>query len=51
MLEGGYEPHALAECVHTTLVELDGDEPPVSAVPRGPLTARAAAQIGRYWPL
>jgi acetoin utilization deacetylase AcuC-like enzyme len=51
VLEGGYEPAALAECVHATLTALGGDEPPRSAAPDALLTSRAAAHIGHYWPL
>jgi acetoin utilization deacetylase AcuC-like enzyme len=51
VLEGGYEPQALAESVLETLAGLAGDEPARAAVPEAPLTSRATAQIGRYWPL
>jgi acetoin utilization deacetylase AcuC-like enzyme len=51
VLEGGYEPDVLADCVVETLGALAGSEPPTLAAPETPLTARAAAQIGRYWPL
>jgi acetoin utilization deacetylase AcuC-like enzyme len=51
VLEGGYEPQALAESVFQTLAGLSGDEPAPVAAPDAPLTSRAAAQIGRYWPL
>ncbi len=51
VLEGGYEPTALAECVCTTLTALSGDEPSRSAAPEALLTSRAAAHIGHYWPL
>jgi len=52
ILEGGYEPVALAACVRETLAALGSDEP--AARPTAPeplLTPRAAAHIGRYWPL
>jgi acetoin utilization deacetylase AcuC-like enzyme len=51
VLEGGYEPRALCECVHATLRALAGEGEPVSAAPEALLTSRAAAQIGHYWPL
>jgi acetoin utilization deacetylase AcuC-like enzyme len=51
VLEGGYEPTALAECVLQTLTALTDGKPASSAVPEAPLTSRAAAQIGRYWQL
>ena len=51
VLEGGYEPTALAQCVLEMLVALGGDEPARSAAPEALLTSRAAAHIGHYWPL
>jgi acetoin utilization deacetylase AcuC-like enzyme len=51
VLEGGYEPAALARCVRETLAALAGDEPPRSAAPEALLTSRAAAQFSRYWEL
>lgn len=51
VLEGGYEPVALAECVRETLTALESDEPAQSAAPEPLLTSRAAAHIGHYWPL
>ncbi|MFZ1155275.1 MAG: histone deacetylase [Solirubrobacteraceae bacterium] len=51
VLEGGYEPVALAQSVRETLVALGGDEPAHSAAPEPLLTSRAAAHIGHYWPL
>jgi hypothetical protein len=51
VLEGGYEPVALAESVQATLTALASDQPARSAAPEALLTARAAAQIGHYWPL
>ncbi len=51
VLEGGYEPRVLAQCTLATLAAFagEGDAPEVAAEP--PLTARAAAQFARYWPL
>ena len=51
VLEGGYEPGVLADCVVETLGALTGSQSPVVPAPEMALTARAAAQIGRYWPL
>ncbi len=51
VLEGGYEPAALAQSVQATLAALGGDEPARSAAPEALLTSRAAAHIGHYWPL
>jgi acetoin utilization deacetylase AcuC-like enzyme len=51
VLEGGYEPVALAESVRQTLAALDSEEPAPSAAPEPLLTSRAAAHIGHYWPL
>jgi acetoin utilization deacetylase AcuC-like enzyme len=50
VLEGGYDLNALALSVAATLEALrDGGDPPAPA-PHA-LAARAAAEIGRYWPL
>jgi acetoin utilization deacetylase AcuC-like enzyme len=51
ILEGGYEPAALAQSVRGTLVAMGGDEPARSAAPEPLLTSRAAARIGHYWSL
>jgi acetoin utilization deacetylase AcuC-like enzyme len=51
VLEGGYEPVALAACVRETLAALGSDEPARPSAPEPLLTRRAAAHIGRYWPL
>jgi acetoin utilization deacetylase AcuC-like enzyme len=51
VLEGGYEPTALAESVMETLTALSGSDPPQSAAPEALLTSRAAAHVGHYWPL
>jgi acetoin utilization deacetylase AcuC-like enzyme len=50
VLEGGYEPVVLAECVQATLAALTDGEPPASVAPEG-FSARAANHLGRYWPL
>jgi acetoin utilization deacetylase AcuC-like enzyme len=51
VLEGGYEPAALAASAIETLQALASSEQPHSAAPEALLTSRAAAQIGHYWPL
>jgi len=51
VLEGGYEPVALAESVRETLAALGGDEPARSTAAEPLLSTRAAAQVGHYWPL
>ena len=45
VLEGGYEPVALAESVCATLAALGSDEPPRSSAPEALLTSRAAAHV------
>jgi acetoin utilization deacetylase AcuC-like enzyme len=51
VLEGGYEPRALGECVIATMRALDGDRQPESIAPDEVYTRRAASQVGRYWDL
>jgi hypothetical protein len=51
ILEGGYEPVALAQCVQDTIEALSRNEPARSAAAETVLTGRAAEHIGRYWPL
>ncbi len=51
VLEGGYEPWALAESVVATLSALGGEGEASPAPAEALLTPRAAAQVGRYWPL
>lgn len=51
VLEGGYEPDVLADCVVETLGALAGSELPSSAAPEVLLTSKAAAQISHYWSL
>jgi len=50
VLEGGYDPSALAESVAATMEGLAGDAPAASAAPDF-LTERAASQIGHRWRL
>jgi hypothetical protein len=52
VLEGGYEPQALAESLLDTLLALGSGEPPrEAAVPETRLSENAAGQLARYWPL
>jgi acetoin utilization deacetylase AcuC-like enzyme len=51
VLEGGYEPRALAESLRETLLALVDDRPPRSLAGEDALTARAVAYLGRYWSL
>jgi acetoin utilization deacetylase AcuC-like enzyme len=51
VLEGGYEPDVLADCMVETLGALAGSESPAPGAPEALLTSRAAAQVGHYWPL
>jgi acetoin utilization deacetylase AcuC-like enzyme len=51
ILEGGYRPRVQAECVRETLAALGGEGQARSAAAESPITSRAAAQVGRYWPL
>jgi acetoin utilization deacetylase AcuC-like enzyme len=51
ILEGGYEPQALAQSLRETLLALGDDRPPRSLAGEDRLTARAIAQVARYWPL
>jgi acetoin utilization deacetylase AcuC-like enzyme len=50
ILEGGYEPAALADSVERTLAALGGNEPVRSTAAEPPLGSEAVARIGRYWP-
>ena len=51
VLEGGYEPLALADSVIATMAALGGEGEAESAAPEAMLTSRAAAGVARYWPL
>jgi acetoin utilization deacetylase AcuC-like enzyme len=51
VLEGGYAPAVLGECVVATLAALTGAGEAEEIAPEPILTGRAAAQIGRYWQL
>jgi acetoin utilization deacetylase AcuC-like enzyme len=51
VLEGGYEPEALADSTVATMAALVGEGEAASVAPDPVLTSRAASQVGRYWPL
>ena len=51
VLEGGYQPEVLGDCVAETMLALDGHEPATSAAPDPLLTSRAAARVGHFWEL
>jgi acetoin utilization deacetylase AcuC-like enzyme len=51
VLEGGYDPPALAESVLATLGALRGEGEADSIAPDPLITARAAAHVGHYWTL
>jgi acetoin utilization deacetylase AcuC-like enzyme len=51
VLEGGYEPEAMADSVAATMAALGGAGDAESAAPEAMLTSRAAAQVARHWPL
>ncbi|MEA2140900.1 MAG: hypothetical protein QOC91_999 [Solirubrobacteraceae bacterium] len=51
VLEGGYEPTALAQSVRETLLALRDDSPPRSVAAGQPPTERAVAQLAGHWPL
>jgi acetoin utilization deacetylase AcuC-like enzyme len=51
VLEGGYDPPALAECVNATIAALDGAGEADSIAPDPIVTSRVAAHVGHYWTL
>jgi acetoin utilization deacetylase AcuC-like enzyme len=51
VLEGGYEPRALGECVIATMRALGGEGEAESIAPDPVYTTRAASYVGRYWEL
>jgi acetoin utilization deacetylase AcuC-like enzyme len=51
VLEGGYSPAALGECVVATLAALAGEGTAESIAPDPVFTARAAAHVGHHWTL
>ena len=51
VLEGGYNPDALAESVIATLAGLSGEGDAESIAPDPIFTPRAAARLGHHWDL
>jgi len=51
VLEGGYDPPALAESVTATIAALGGEGEAESIAPDPLITGRAAAHVGHYWSL
>jgi len=51
VLEGGYEPRALADCVLATMRALGGAGRVESIAPDPIYTQRAGSYVGRYWEL
>jgi acetoin utilization deacetylase AcuC-like enzyme len=51
VLEGGYEPSALADSVAATLGALSGEGEAIESAPEALLTSRAAAGVSRHWNL
>jgi acetoin utilization deacetylase AcuC-like enzyme len=51
VLEGGYDPRALAESVLATVAALTGAGSAESAAPDPLLTSRVAAHVGHFWTL
>jgi len=51
VLEGGYNPDALAECVLATISALQQDASAESIAPDQIITPRVAAHVGHFWTL
>jgi acetoin utilization deacetylase AcuC-like enzyme len=51
VLEGGYDPATLADCVAATLAALAGEGTSESIAPDPLFTPRAAAAVGHHWTL
>ena len=51
VLEGGYDPGALADCVVATIAALNGEGEAESIAPDPIVTSRVAAHVGHYWGL
>jgi acetoin utilization deacetylase AcuC-like enzyme len=51
VLEGGYDPGALADCVVATIAALNGEGEAESIAPDPIVTSRVAAHVGHYWRL
>jgi acetoin utilization deacetylase AcuC-like enzyme len=51
VLEGGYDPAALAGCVVATVAALQGEGTAQSIAPDPLITSRVAAHVGHFWTL
>lgn len=51
VLEGGYDPTALADSVLATIRALDGEGEAESIAPDPLITSRVAAHVGHFWTL
>jgi acetoin utilization deacetylase AcuC-like enzyme len=51
VLEGGYEPRALAECVVAAIAALNGAGEAESIAPDPMVTSRIASHVGHFWTL
>ena len=51
VLEGGYDPAALADSVLATIRALDGEGEAESIAPDPLVTSRVAAHVGHFWTL
>ncbi len=51
VLEGGYDPAVLADCVLATIEALDGAGESESIAPDPLITSRVAAHVGHFWEL
>jgi hypothetical protein len=51
VLEGGYVPSVLADCLRETMIALADEQPAVAAAPQGHSTSGAAAQVAGHWRL
>jgi acetoin utilization deacetylase AcuC-like enzyme len=51
VLEGGYQPHVLAESVVATVAAMNGEGTAESIAPDPFVTSRVAAHVGHFWTL
>jgi acetoin utilization deacetylase AcuC-like enzyme len=51
VLEGGYQPQALADCVLATIAALNGVGEAESTAPDRIVTSRLGAHVGHFWML
>jgi acetoin utilization deacetylase AcuC-like enzyme len=49
VLEGGYNPSVLADCILATVAALDGQGSAESLAPDPLITSRVAAHVGHFW--